>query len=49
MYMKDPGESTADLPPLAPGTRTVLWTCALATLVLGVFPSAVLQFAGFGK
>ena len=49
MYMKDPGESTADLPPLAPGTRTVLWTCAAATLVLGIFPSLVLQFAGLGK
>jgi len=49
MYMKEPGESTADLPPLAPGTRTVLWTCAAATLLLGIFPSVVLQFAGLGK
>jgi NADH-quinone oxidoreductase subunit N len=49
MYMKEPGESMADLPPLAPGTRTVLWTCAAATLVLGIFPSLVLRFTGLGN
>jgi len=49
MYMKEPGESTAGLPPPAPGTRTVLWVTALASLALGIFPSAILQFAGLGK
>jgi NADH-quinone oxidoreductase subunit N len=49
MYMKEPGESMVDLPPLAPGTRTVLWTCAAASLVLGIFPSLVLRFTGLGN
>jgi NADH-quinone oxidoreductase subunit N len=49
MYMKEPGESTADLPPPTPGTRTVLWVTALASLALGVFPSVILRFAGLGK
>jgi NADH-quinone oxidoreductase subunit N len=46
MYMKEPGEATAELPPPPPGIRIVLWVCAAATLVLGLFPSVVLRFAG---
>lgn len=46
MYFKDPGESTVDLPPLAPGIQAVLWGSALATLVLGVYPSLILDYAG---
>ena len=45
MYMKEPGESLKDLPPLAAGTKTALWICAALTLLLGVFPSFVLTFA----
>ena len=45
MYMKEPGDSVRDLPPLAVGTRTALWISAAFTLVLGIFPSLVLHFA----
>lgn len=45
MYMQEPSASTEDLP--APGTalNATLWASALATLALGIFPSAVLDFA----
>jgi len=46
MYFKEPGESTADLPPLAAGVQVVLWSSAIAILVLGVYPGWVLDFAG---
>jgi NADH-quinone oxidoreductase subunit N len=45
MYMKEPGESMLDLAPLGTGVKITLWTCTAATLVLGVFPSVVLDFA----
>jgi NADH-quinone oxidoreductase subunit N len=45
MYMKEPGEATSTLPPLSPGIRTTLWAAALGTLLLGIFPSVVLNFA----
>jgi NADH-quinone oxidoreductase subunit N len=45
MYMQEPGESTADLPPLPAGIRVTLWVSAAATLLLGVMPSGVLGFA----
>ena len=44
MYMQEPGEAMADVPAMTAGYRTVLWASALGTLVLGVFPSALLQF-----
>jgi NADH-quinone oxidoreductase subunit N len=46
MYFKEPGETTADLQPLSAGVQAVLWGSAAATLVLGVYPSLVLDFAG---
>jgi NADH-quinone oxidoreductase subunit N len=46
MYFREPGDTTADLPAIAPGVQVVLWGSALATLVLGIFPSWVLDFAG---
>ena len=45
MYMQEPGESMLDLPPLSAGIKLALWTSAAATLVLGVFPSLILDFA----
>jgi len=45
MYMQEPGESTANLQPLSPGVRTTLWATALGTLLLGIFPSILLNFA----
>lgn len=46
MYMHEPGETTADLPPLGPGLKVALWGSAAAVLALGIFPSIVLNFAG---
>jgi len=45
MYMHEPGESTVTLEPLSPGIRTTLWAAALGTLILGIFPSLLLNFA----
>jgi NADH-quinone oxidoreductase subunit N len=45
MYMQEPGESTLTLEPLSPGIRTTLWAAALGTLILGIFPSLLLNFA----
>jgi NADH-quinone oxidoreductase subunit N len=45
MYMQEPGESTATLQPLGIGIRTALWASALGTLILGIFPSTLLNFA----
>ncbi len=45
MYMREPAESVADLPAPERALKTALWASALATLALGVFPSAILDFA----
>ena len=45
MYMQEPGESTKDLPPLPWGTKAAMWASAALTLLLGIFPSVVLNFA----
>ncbi len=45
MYMKEPGDAIQNLPPLAAGTRTALWISAAFTLVIGIFPSLVLNYA----
>jgi NADH-quinone oxidoreductase subunit N len=44
MYMHEPGAATDGVPAMTAGYRTVLWTCALGTFVLGIFPSALLRF-----
>jgi len=53
MYMHDPGDSTEDLPPQGAALKAVLWASAAATLLLGIFPSLILNFinraAGLGK
>ena len=46
MYMHEPSEATANVEPLTPGLRAALFLPALGTLVLGIFPSWVLDFAG---
>ena len=46
MYMREPSEATANIEPLTPGLRAALLLPALGTLVLGIFPSWVLEFAG---
>jgi NADH-quinone oxidoreductase subunit N len=45
MYMHEPGASTEDLPPLTAAVKAAVWGSALATLVLGMYPSVVLDFA----
>ena len=45
MYMQEPGESTLTLEPLSPGIRTTLWATALGTLILGIYPTWLLNFA----
>jgi NADH-quinone oxidoreductase subunit N len=46
MYFHEPGESVEGIAPVAPGIRMALFASAAATLALGIFPSAVLDFAG---
>ena len=46
MYMRPAAEDGEVLPPLSGGLKTALWVSAVATLVLGVLPSHVLEFAG---
>jgi len=45
MYMQEPGEATASVQPLSPGIQTTLWASAVGTLILGIFPSVILNFA----
>src|SRR5580700_4309128 len=45
MYMKEPGEATLSLQPMGMGIGTTLWVAAAGTLVLGIFPSVILNFA----
>jgi NADH-quinone oxidoreductase subunit N len=46
MYMREPSEATAKVEPLPAGLRLALILPALGTLLLGIFPSWVLDFAG---
>ena len=46
MYFHEPGASTETIPAPALGLKVALWVSALATLILGVFPSVILDFAG---
>jgi NADH-quinone oxidoreductase subunit N len=46
MYMHEPGTAADNVPSLAAGVKTALWVSAIATLILGVFPAFVLDFAG---
>ena len=45
MYMKEPGEATLSLQPVGVGIGATLWVAAVGTLVLGIFPSVILNFA----
>jgi NADH-quinone oxidoreductase subunit N len=46
MYMHEPTSTTEGLQPLSAGLKTALLASAVATVLLGVFPSLVLDFAG---
>jgi len=45
MYMREPTAATAELPAPGAAYKATFWVSALATLVLGVFPGLVLNFA----
>jgi NADH-quinone oxidoreductase subunit N len=45
MYMNEPGESSDDLPPAGAAMKVAVYGSALGTLVLGIFPGWVLDFA----
>src|SRR5580704_5979434 len=49
MYMQEPAESTNTLQPLGMALKTALWVSAVGTLVLGIFPSRVLDFVRAGS
>ncbi|MDE3165320.1 MAG: NADH-quinone oxidoreductase subunit N [Acidobacteriota bacterium] len=46
MYMHEPSEASETVEPLSAGLRLALVLPALGTLVLGIFPNWVLEFAG---
>ncbi|HEX5228881.1 MAG TPA: NADH-quinone oxidoreductase subunit N [Bryobacteraceae bacterium] len=45
MYMNEPGEATLAIQPAGAGITTTLWITAAGTLLLGIFPSILLNFA----
>jgi NADH-quinone oxidoreductase subunit N len=45
MYMKEPGESVENLPPVGFGVQIAVYASAVGTLFLGIFPSSVLDYA----
>lgn len=45
MYMQEPGEPARTLPPLSASLKWALLTAAAATLLLGIVPGPVLDFA----
>jgi hypothetical protein len=46
MYFHEPDWTVEAPAPLTPGIGIALWSAALATLALGIFPSRILEFAG---
>jgi NADH-quinone oxidoreductase subunit N len=46
MYMREPSEAATRAEPLGPGLQAALILPAIGTLLLGIFPSWVLDFAG---
>jgi NADH:ubiquinone oxidoreductase subunit 2 (subunit N) len=45
MYMQEPGEAVLDLQPLPFGLKATLLASLAGILLLGIFPSALLEFA----
>src|SRR5206468_13025778 len=45
MYMYEQGAATAEIGPVSPGLRLTMWASALGTLVLGIIPTVILNFA----
>ncbi len=42
MYMREPAEAAEPLPPPGAALKLALWACAAGTLLLGLYPSAIL-------
>jgi NADH-quinone oxidoreductase subunit N len=45
MYFKEPGEAVENIPPAGPALQIAVYGSALGTVLLGIFPSTVLDFA----
>jgi NADH-quinone oxidoreductase subunit N len=45
MYMREPGESVDHLPPVGAAMKIAVYGSAVGTVLLGIFPSFVLDFA----
>jgi NADH-quinone oxidoreductase subunit N len=45
MYMEEPGEAVNNIQPLTPGLRAALILPAIGTIILGVLPGTILNFA----
>jgi NADH-quinone oxidoreductase subunit N len=45
MYFYEPGTPAGTVPAPAPGIRITMWASAVAIVALGIFPSALLDFA----
>ena len=44
MYMREPEEPAETAPPVSIGMQAALWASAIGTLLLGIFPSVLLDF-----
>ena len=47
MYMREPGEVANSLEPLPLTLQAALWLPVLGTLILGIFPGALIRFANY--
>jgi NADH-quinone oxidoreductase subunit N len=45
IYMHEPGEATEEIGSPAPALNIAIWASAIGVLILGIFPSALIQFA----
>jgi NADH-quinone oxidoreductase subunit N len=45
MYMNEPGEATMSIQPVGAGIGATLWIAAVGTLLLGIYPGVLLNFA----
>lgn len=45
IYFREPVAAMAELPPPSPTLRIAVWASALGVLLLGIFPSALINFA----
>ena len=49
MYMNEPGEATLSIQPVGAGIATTLWVTAVGTLLLGIYPTVLLNFATYSS